>query len=82
MGLLNKLMIIGIDDPPDMIESIRKGEVWVSFNQNFKNRVMKLSGTLLTITREPISKVYGCGYCSDQQNNVIIIFLQCGSLLL
>ncbi len=38
MGLLNKLMIIGIDDPPDMIESIKKGEVWGSFNQNFQKQ--------------------------------------------
>jgi ribose transport system substrate-binding protein len=38
MGRLEDIMIIGIDDPPDMIESIRKGEVWGSFNQNFQKQ--------------------------------------------
>ncbi len=38
MGVLNKVRIIGIDDPPDLIASIRKGEVWGSFNQNFQRQ--------------------------------------------
>jgi ABC-type sugar transport system substrate-binding protein len=35
MGILDKVKIIGIDDPPDLITSIRNNEVWGSFNQNF-----------------------------------------------
>lgn len=35
MGVLDDIMILGIDDPPDLIESIRIGEVWGSLNQNF-----------------------------------------------
>jgi ABC-type sugar transport system substrate-binding protein len=38
MGVLKKIRIIGIDDPPDLIASIRKGEVWGSFNQNFQRQ--------------------------------------------
>jgi ribose transport system substrate-binding protein len=38
MGVLNKVKIIGIDDPPDLIASIKKGEVWGSFNQNFQKQ--------------------------------------------
>jgi len=36
MGVLDQIKIIGIDDPPDLIDSIRSGEVWGSFNQNFQ----------------------------------------------
>ena len=35
MGILDDIMIIGVDDPPDLIESIRAGEVWGSLCQNF-----------------------------------------------
>jgi ribose transport system substrate-binding protein len=35
MGILDQVRIIGIDDPPDLITSIRNNEVWGSFNQNF-----------------------------------------------
>jgi len=35
MGILDQVRIIGIDDPPDLITSIRNDEVWGSFNQNF-----------------------------------------------
>jgi ABC-type sugar transport system substrate-binding protein len=35
MGILDQIKIIGIDDPPDLITSIRNDEVWGSFNQNF-----------------------------------------------
>lgn len=38
MGLIGKLKIIGIDDPPDVIEAIGKGEAWGSFNQNFQKQ--------------------------------------------
>jgi ABC-type sugar transport system substrate-binding protein len=38
MGVLDKVRIIGIDDPPDLIASIKKGEVWGSFNQNFQRQ--------------------------------------------
>lgn len=35
MGILDKLTILGIDDPPDLIDAIRRGDVWGSCNQNF-----------------------------------------------
>jgi len=38
MGILDKIRIVGIDDPPDLITSIRNGEVWGSFNQNFQKQ--------------------------------------------
>jgi ribose transport system substrate-binding protein len=38
MKLLGKVKIFGIDDPPDLVESIRKGEVFGSFNQNFQKQ--------------------------------------------
>ena len=38
MNLLGKVKIFGIDDPPDLVESIRKGEVFGSFNQNFQKQ--------------------------------------------
>ncbi len=38
MGLIGKVKIIGIDDPPDMVDAIRKGIVFGSFNQNFQKQ--------------------------------------------
>ena len=38
MGLIKKVKVIGIDDPPDVISSIGKGEAWGSFNQNFQKQ--------------------------------------------
>jgi ribose transport system substrate-binding protein len=38
MGLLGKVRIFGVDDPPDLIDSIRKGEVYGTFNQNFQKQ--------------------------------------------
>jgi ribose transport system substrate-binding protein len=38
MNLLGKVRIFGVDDPPDLIDSIRKGEVYGTFNQNFEKQ--------------------------------------------
>jgi ribose transport system substrate-binding protein len=38
MDLLGKVRIFGVDDPPDLIDSIRKGEVYGTFNQNFQKQ--------------------------------------------
>lgn len=38
MGYMNNVKVIGIDDPPDVITSIGKGEAWGSFNQNFQKQ--------------------------------------------
>ena len=38
MGMINKVKVIGIDDPPDVVTSIGKGEAWGSFNQNFQKQ--------------------------------------------
>jgi ribose transport system substrate-binding protein len=35
MGLIGKVKIIGIDDPPDVVAAIAKGEAWGTFAQNF-----------------------------------------------
>jgi len=34
-GALDRIKIIGVDDPPDLIASIGKGEAWGTFVQNF-----------------------------------------------
>jgi len=38
MGILDKLTILGVDDPPDLIDAIRDGKVWGSMNQNFQKQ--------------------------------------------
>lgn len=38
MGLIGKVKIFGIDDPPDLIDAIKKGDVFGSFNQNFQKQ--------------------------------------------
>ncbi|MHB8276858.1 MAG: sugar ABC transporter substrate-binding protein [Candidatus Humimicrobiaceae bacterium] len=38
MKLLDKLTILGVDDPPDEIEAIKNGEIWGSMNQNFQKQ--------------------------------------------
>ncbi len=35
MNLIGKLRVIGVDDPPDVIASIGRGEAWGTFVQNF-----------------------------------------------
>jgi ribose transport system substrate-binding protein len=38
MKLSGKVKIIGIDDPPDMVAAIKRGDVFGSFNQNFQKQ--------------------------------------------
>jgi len=38
MKLTGKVKIIGIDDPPDLVAAIKKGDVFGSFNQNFQKQ--------------------------------------------
>jgi ABC-type sugar transport system substrate-binding protein len=38
MGLVSKVKVVGIDDPPDVIAAIGRGEAWGSFNQNFQKQ--------------------------------------------
>jgi len=71
MGLLNKLMIIGIDDPPDMIESIRKGEVWGSFNQNFQKQGYEAVRNIVDYYQgNPFPKYTDVGIVLINKNNV------------
>ena len=62
MGVLNKIRIIGIDDPPDLIASIRKGEVWGSFNQNFQRQGYEAVRNIVDyFKREPLPQVHRRG---------------------
>ena len=38
MGILEDIMIVGVDDPPDLVESIENGEVWGTLIQNFQKQ--------------------------------------------
>ncbi len=71
MDLLDKIMIIGIDDPPDMIESIRKGEVWGSFNQNFQKQGYEAVRNIVdNFLGNPIPKYTDVGIVLINQDNV------------
>jgi len=71
MGLLGKVKIIGIDDPPDMIESIRKGEVWGSFNQNFQKEGYEAVRTIVDYFEgNPFPHITDCGIVLITKENV------------
>lgn len=71
MGVLDKVKIIGIDDPPDMIESIRKGEVWGSFNQNFQKEGYEAVRTIVDyFAGNPFPHITDCGIVLITQENV------------
>ncbi len=62
MGLQNKVKIFGIDDPPDLIASIKKGEVTGSFNQNFQREGYEAVRAIVDyFTKKPFPHITDCG---------------------
>jgi ribose transport system substrate-binding protein len=71
MGLIGKVKIIGIDDPPDMIESIRKGEVFGSFNQNFQKQGYEAVRNIVDyFTKKPFPPKTDAGIVLITKSNV------------
>jgi ABC-type sugar transport system substrate-binding protein len=71
MGLTGKVRIIGIDDPPDMIESIKKGEVWGSFNQNFAKQGYEAVRNIVDyFTKKPFPHKTDAGIVLITKDNV------------
>lgn len=61
-GLINKVKIIGIDHPPDVITSIGKGEAWGSFVQNFwKQGYEAVRNITDYFNKSPFPKETDCG---------------------
>jgi ribose transport system substrate-binding protein len=62
MDMLGKVKIIGIDDPPDVVTSIGKGEAWGSFNQNFQKQGYEAVRNLVDYFQgNPFPKRTDCG---------------------
>ena len=61
-GLINKVKVIGIDDPPDVIASIAKGEAWGSFVQNFWKQGYEAVRNITDFyNKSPFPKETDCG---------------------
>jgi ribose transport system substrate-binding protein len=61
-GQINKVKIVGIDDPPDVIASIGKGEAWGSFVQNFwKQGYEAVRNITDYFNKSPFPKETDCG---------------------
>ncbi len=62
MNLLGKVRIFGVDDPPDVIDSIRKGEVYGTFNQNFQKQGYEAVRNIVDyFTKQPFPKETDAG---------------------
>jgi ABC-type sugar transport system substrate-binding protein len=62
MGYINNVKVIGIDDPPDVITSIGKGEAWGSFNQNFQKQGYEAVRNIADyFSNNPFPKKTDCG---------------------
>jgi ABC-type sugar transport system substrate-binding protein len=62
MNLLGKVRIFGVDDPPDLVESIRKGDVFGSFNQNFQKQGYEAIRNIVDyFTKKPFPKETDAG---------------------
>ena len=60
--MIKKVKVIGIDDPPDVIASIGKGEAWGSFNQNFQKQGYEAVRNIVDYYRKkPFPKKTDCG---------------------
>ncbi|OHD27708.1 MAG: hypothetical protein A2064_01185 [Spirochaetes bacterium GWB1_66_5] len=71
MKLLGKVKIIGIDDPPDLVESIRKGEVFGSFNQNFQKQGYEAVRNIVDyFNKQPFPKETDAGIVLITKENV------------
>jgi ribose transport system substrate-binding protein len=70
MGLIGKLKIIGVDDPPDVIAAIGKGEAWGSFVQNFwKQGYEGVRNIVDYYTKQPFPKETDCGVVLVNKTN-------------
>ena len=71
MGLLGKVRIFGVDDPPDLIDSIRKGEVYGTFNQNFQKQGYEAVRNIVDyFAKRPIPKKTDAGIVLITKANV------------
>ena len=69
-GLINKVKVIGIDDPPDVIASIAKGEAWGSFVQNFWKQGYEAVRNIVDFyNKSPFPKTTDCGIVLVTQKN-------------
>lgn len=75
MGMIKKVKVIGIDDPPDVVTSIGKGEAWGSFNQNFQKQGYEAVRNLVDyFSKKPFPKKTDCGIVlitKDNWNNYL-----------
>jgi ABC-type sugar transport system substrate-binding protein len=70
MGLISKVKIIGVDDPPDVIASIGKGEAWGSFVQNFwKQGYEAVRNIVDYYNGQPFPKETDCGIVLVNKSN-------------
>jgi ribose transport system substrate-binding protein len=61
-GVIDRVKVIGIDDPPDVIASIGKGEAWGSFVQNFwKQGYEAVRNIVDYYNKAPFPKETDCG---------------------
>jgi len=69
-GVLGKLKIIGVDDPPDLIASIGKGEAWGTFVQNFwKQGYEGVRNIVDYYLKNPFPKETDCGVVLVDKSN-------------
>lgn len=62
MGLVSKVKVVGIDDPPDVIAAIGRGEAWGSFNQNFQKQGYEAVRNIADyFNKTPFPKETDCG---------------------
>ncbi|MEI6387332.1 MAG: sugar ABC transporter substrate-binding protein [Spirochaetota bacterium] len=62
MGLVSKVKVVGIDDPPDVIAAIGRGEAWGSFNQNFQKQGYEAVRNIADyFNKAPFPKETDCG---------------------
>jgi ribose transport system substrate-binding protein len=62
LGIQGRLRLIGMDDPPAVIASISKGEVWGTLVPNFwKEGYEAVRNTVDYFTRQPFPKETDCG---------------------
>lgn len=70
MGLIGKLKIVGIDDSPDVIAAIGKGEAWGTFVQNFWKQGYEAVRNIADYYQgNPYPKETDCGIVLVDQSN-------------
>jgi ribose transport system substrate-binding protein len=70
MGVLDRFRVIGVDDPPDVIASIGKGEAWGTFVQNFwKQGYEAVRNVVDYYAGQPFPKETDCGVVLVDKSN-------------